>query len=87
MDPAGKTFTALTYEAQIPPLSDTVVQLLNVDTMAAATATFPATYKSSCNLPLQRLNLSNSLTVGYGQALLIVWQSGGIPQDVEIVLE
>jgi hypothetical protein len=84
---ASATYTALTFEAGVPPASDTVVQFLNINSRASATVTFPAGIKSSCELALERLVLSRSLTIGAGDALLITWQSGDVLQNVELVLQ
>jgi hypothetical protein len=84
---APSTYTALTFEAGVPPASDTVIQLLNINSRASATATFPSGVKSSCSLALERLVLSQPLTIGAGDALLITWQSGGVLQNVELVLQ
>jgi hypothetical protein len=84
---APATYTALTFEAGVPPLSDTVVQLLNINSRASATVAFPSGIKSSSNLALERLVLSQPLVIGAGDALLITWQSGATLQDVELVLQ
>jgi hypothetical protein len=84
---ASASYSALMFDVGVPPAVDTVAQLLNINTGASATVTFPSGVKSSCNLPLERLPLSRPLAVGYGEALLITWQSGGILQNVELVLQ
>jgi hypothetical protein len=84
---APATYSVLTFEAGVPPVSDTVVQLLNINSRASATVTFPAGIKSSCNLALERLVFSQPLTINAGDALLISWQSGGVIQNVELVLQ
>lgn len=84
---AGFNYTSLTFEAGIPASSDAVVQFLNINTGLAATATIPRYTRSSCNLPAQKVLLSQALLINSGDALLITWQSGGSLQNVEFVLQ
>lgn len=81
------TYSCLTYETGIPPLSDTTVQFLNINTGLNATAVFPSGVYSSCNTASQKILLSQPLLVRSGDALLITWQSGGVMQNVELVLQ
>ena len=85
---AQATYSALTFEASVPPASNTAAQLFNMNSRASAVVSFPAHVKSSCNiLPLQRLVLSSPVTVNPGESLFITWQGGDVLQDVELVLE
>lgn len=81
------SYSCLTFETGVPPLSDTTVQFVNIDTGLNATAVFPAGVYSSCDLAAQKILLSQPLLIGSGQSLLITWQSGGVMQDVELVLQ
>ena len=84
---APATYSALTFEAGVPPLADTVVQLLNINTGLGALVTFPLGVQSSSSLPLERLVFSTPVVIGAGDALLLTWQSGGVLQNVELVLQ
>lgn len=80
-------YTLATFEVGVPALTDCVVELVNINTGATATMTIPAATRSSAELPLERIPLTTSLSIGQGDALLISWLSGGTVQDVELVLQ
>lgn len=84
---AQGVYNALTFEATIPALLNTDIQLFNGSTLASAIATLPANTYSSCNTTLQRVPLSNTLQINANEPLYITWQNGAVLQDVELVLE
>lgn len=85
LDP--KTYTLATFEASVPCVTPTVVELVNINTGQSATMTIPALTYSSSELGAERVDLSTPLAIGAGEAMLITWDSGGYLQNVEIVLQ
>lgn len=84
---AGGVYTSLTFEAGVPCLVDTKIQLLNINTGLTTTAIFPANTLSSCDLAANKVLFAQSLTINPSDSLLITWQSGGTLQNVELVLQ
>lgn len=83
----AKTYTMATFEAGVPCVTPTIVELVNINSGQCATMTIPAHTYSSSELGAERIVLSSPLTIGAGEALLITWDSGGTLQNVELVLQ
>lgn len=80
-------YSALTFTATIPAMSDTTVQFFGNVSHAGSMVVFPAHTYTSSTTALQRLVFTPQLTINAGEALYITWNGGATLQDVEMVLE
>ena len=80
-------YSALTFTATVPAISDTTVQFFGGISHAGSMVVFPSATYSSSTTALQRLVFTPQLTINAGEALYITWNGGDKLQDVEMVLE